>query len=160
MRTRNHGNRRPQEAEELNLIPVMNLFVCLIPFLLMSAAFVQLGAVDAETPSRGAPASEESAEVKQEIRLIVQVDSKHIRLSAFSDAYQTRLPDYDQMIAMDDRSALQERLKEIAEATQVHSTLFRVESETAYSSAIGVLQEIRQTENIGKVVLATEVVRQ
>lgn len=160
MRTRNHGNRRPQEAEELNLIPVMNLFVCLIPFLLMSAAFVKMGAVDAETPSRGAPSSEQSAEVKQEIRLIVQVDAKQIRLSAFEDAYQTRIPKYDQSISIDDKASLKEKLQEIAEASSVHSTLFRVESETSYSSALGVLEEIRQTENIGKVVLATEVVRQ
>jgi biopolymer transport protein ExbD len=36
---------------DINLIPIMNLFVALIPFLLMSAAFFQLSIVNASVPT-------------------------------------------------------------------------------------------------------------
>lgn len=39
------------EAEDLNLIPVMNLFMVLIPFLLMGAAFFHIAVIPTSTPS-------------------------------------------------------------------------------------------------------------
>ena len=46
-----------QEAQELNVIPVMNLFMVLIPFLLMGAAFLHVSVIPTSTPSHepGAP---------------------------------------------------------------------------------------------------------
>ncbi len=38
------------EVEELNLIPIMNLFIVLIPFLLAAAAFYQVGIIPVSTP--------------------------------------------------------------------------------------------------------------
>jgi hypothetical protein len=140
----------------------MNLFVCLIPFLLMSAAFVQLGAIDAETPSRGTPSEvTEAADPKPELRLIVQVDEKLIRVSAFSDAYKTRVEKHSQSIAIDDLSSLETAIEEItSDKVEILTTLFRVEGNTPYSSALAVLGSLRKSEGLGKVVLATEVVRQ
>ena len=40
-----------QETEDLNLIPVMNLFMVLIPFLLMGAAFFHVAVIPTSTPS-------------------------------------------------------------------------------------------------------------
>lgn len=50
-----------QEAQELNVIPVMNLFMVLIPFLLMGAAFLHVSVIPTSTPSHepGAPAPED-----------------------------------------------------------------------------------------------------
>ncbi len=39
------------EVEDLNLIPVMNLFMVLIPFLLMGAAFFHIAVIPTSTPS-------------------------------------------------------------------------------------------------------------
>ncbi|MBW2731186.1 MAG: biopolymer transporter ExbD [Deltaproteobacteria bacterium] len=43
--------RRSPDAEEINLIPLMNLFVTMIPLLLMSAAFYHLGMVSTSVPT-------------------------------------------------------------------------------------------------------------
>ena len=44
--------RRPKsEPEDLNLIPLMNLFVTMIPLLLMSAAFYHIGMVSVSVPT-------------------------------------------------------------------------------------------------------------
>lgn len=39
-------------ADEINITPVMNLFVSLIPFLLISAVFVQINIIETNAPSR------------------------------------------------------------------------------------------------------------
>lgn len=43
--------RTVDESTELDLIPVMNLFMVLIPFLLMGAAFVHVGVIPASLPA-------------------------------------------------------------------------------------------------------------
>jgi biopolymer transport protein ExbD len=50
-----------QEVQDLNVIPVMNLFMVLIPFLLMGAAFLHVSVIPTSTPSHepGAPAPED-----------------------------------------------------------------------------------------------------
>lgn len=45
--------RRRREDAEINLLPIMNLFVVLIPFLLMGVSFLQIGALGASTPVMG-----------------------------------------------------------------------------------------------------------
>ena len=45
--------RRKREEAEINLLPIMNLFVVLIPFLLMGVSFLQIGALGASTPVMG-----------------------------------------------------------------------------------------------------------
>ena len=51
-----------EEDHDLNLIPVMNLFMVLIPFLLMGAAFFHMAVIPTSTPSHlatdGAPCCE------------------------------------------------------------------------------------------------------
>ena len=43
---------RPKEVEDLNLIPLMNLFVTMIPLLLLTAAFYHIGMVSASVPTQ------------------------------------------------------------------------------------------------------------
>jgi len=43
--------RRTQKAEDLNLVPIMNLVTILIPFLIMAAQFVQLAVIDSNIPA-------------------------------------------------------------------------------------------------------------
>ena len=47
--------RRQLELPPLDLIPIMNLVTILIPFLLMSAQFVQLAVIDSTLPAIGPP---------------------------------------------------------------------------------------------------------
>lgn len=39
-------SHRSKKAEELDLLPVMNLFCCIIPFLLLSASFLQVTVIE------------------------------------------------------------------------------------------------------------------
>lgn len=42
--------RAPAESDELNLVPIMNLVVCLIPVILLGTSLIQLGTIDVEAP--------------------------------------------------------------------------------------------------------------
>ncbi|MBD3288753.1 hypothetical protein GF337_08130 [candidate division KSB1 bacterium] len=47
------GKTRNPEDEDVNIIPVMNIFLLLIPFLLLTAAFVKIAVLDISLPSLG-----------------------------------------------------------------------------------------------------------
>ena len=52
-RPSNRGHREEEALEELNLIPIMNLIVILIPALLLTAAFVQFAVINVSAPQIG-----------------------------------------------------------------------------------------------------------
>ncbi|MFT4627789.1 MAG: hypothetical protein ACI8PZ_006476 [Myxococcota bacterium] len=57
-------SKRGEDAEELDLVPIMNLVTILIPFLLMASSFVSLAVIDSTLPAIGAP--QESSDDKDE----------------------------------------------------------------------------------------------
>lgn len=58
----NKKGSRDQEPVELNMVPIMNLFLAMIPFLLSCAAFFQASVINASVPAL----SEGSADDQQE----------------------------------------------------------------------------------------------
>lgn len=56
--------KRGEQAEELDLVPIMNLVTILIPFLLMASSFVSLAVIDSTLPAIGAP--QESSDDQEE----------------------------------------------------------------------------------------------
>lgn len=81
--------RSREEDTELNMVPVMNMFMVLIPFLLMSASFYHIKAVNTSVPIHGSATQAENrvAPQKQAHKLTVVLELKkdQVRLSALSD---------------------------------------------------------------------------
>ncbi|MEM6958201.1 MAG: biopolymer transporter ExbD [Myxococcota bacterium] len=75
--------KRAKDAVELDLIPVMNLLVILIPFLLMGASFFHIGIIPASLPSHvaEAPPNEEPSE-KITVNLVVKASSLEFTVSS------------------------------------------------------------------------------
>ena len=74
--------KRPK-IEDLNLIPLMNLFVTMIPLLLLTAAFYHIGMVSVSVPTQ----SEEESDVaagKASVTMNIQIDKKGYSLTASS----------------------------------------------------------------------------
>jgi len=65
--------RRQEDAQELNLIPIMNLVTILIPFLIMAAEFVQLSVIDSTLPAIGPPQPVEEEPEKPPLNLSLAV---------------------------------------------------------------------------------------
>jgi biopolymer transport protein ExbD len=67
------------------MVPIMNMFMVLIPFLLMSASFYQINAINtslpvhADTQANGLPSSE-----KEKITVVLELKENEIRVSGLS----------------------------------------------------------------------------
>lgn len=152
--------KRPEQSDDLNLIPVMNLFVCLLPFLLMTAAFTQLGAVDSELPSQR-EAADQSSELPQEkaekVELVFEVKTDQLVVTAFTHGYSRPLPNLKVSLAQDDEIALQSFLNELKGQFQsISSSLFKVDAGVSFDAAIQVLSRLRQNDDLPAITLATE----
>jgi biopolymer transport protein ExbD len=67
---------------DVNLIPVMNLFVVLIPFLLLAAAFMHIGVIATSLPSQTDESSDIAADTKSvTVNMLVEKDSISISAS-------------------------------------------------------------------------------
>lgn len=58
--------KRAASADELDLVPIMNLVTILIPFLLMAAQFVSYAVIDSTLPAIGPPKEVEDKEDEEE----------------------------------------------------------------------------------------------
>ncbi len=65
--------KRNMEAEELNLVPIMNLVTILIPFLLMASSFVTLAAIDSTLPAIGPPSEPSDDEPEETLNLSIAI---------------------------------------------------------------------------------------
>ncbi len=94
--------RVSEEPVDLNMVPIMNLFLAMIPFLLSCAAFFQASVINASVPALSEGSNDQSDEPKKELKKIslnLQVTKEGFTLSADGDqpeeelkAITTRIP--------------------------------------------------------------------
>jgi biopolymer transport protein ExbD len=77
--------RKEMEDGEPNLVPIMNMFLVIIPFLLMSASFYQIKAVNTSIPvlSSGADTPRENDFIS--LTVVAEIKEKSIKVSVMSD---------------------------------------------------------------------------
>jgi biopolymer transport protein ExbD len=88
----NKLKRNIEDETELNMVPIMNLFMVLIPFLLMSASFYSIKAINTSVPIHAdKPVEQESAKKHSEdkITVVVELKKAEIRISALSYTIST-----------------------------------------------------------------------
>jgi len=67
------SKKRNEEAEELNLVPIMNLVTILIPFLLMAAQFISLAVIDSTLPAIWPPQPTQQDDTDKPLNLSVLI---------------------------------------------------------------------------------------
>lgn len=70
------------DAQELNLIPIMNLMMVLIPFLLMGAAFYHLGSIPTTLPTHRPEGGEPEEQSDVVVTLSLKIERTKLALSA------------------------------------------------------------------------------
>jgi biopolymer transport protein ExbD len=70
------------EIEDLNLVPIMNLVVCLIPIVLLGATLVKIGVINVNAPKFGMGQSAPSDDEKKPLNLTVAVGEDGFRITA------------------------------------------------------------------------------
>ena len=77
---------KSEEDTELNMVPIMNMFMVLIPFLLMSASFYQINAINTSLPVHAdTEAGDISNKEKEKITVVLELKEKEIRISGLSE---------------------------------------------------------------------------
>ena len=79
------SRRREEEDTELNMVPIMNMFIVLIPFLLMSASFFHIKAINTSIPVNSETAKAEAKErTDPKLTVVLELKIDKIRISAIS----------------------------------------------------------------------------
>jgi len=72
-----------EKMEDLNLVPIMNLVVCLIPMVLLGTALVKIGVINVNAPNFGmGKNTSDSEDDKKPLNLTVMVGEKGLMLKA------------------------------------------------------------------------------
>ncbi|MFH1467733.1 MAG: biopolymer transporter ExbD [Pseudomonadota bacterium] len=75
-------SRLVQKAEDINLVPIMNMVSLLIPFLLMAASFVNLAVIDSALPAIGQPQQvEQDPDEKPPLMLSLMITDRGITVA-------------------------------------------------------------------------------
>jgi len=80
--------RKPRaEADgDVDMVPIMNMFLVLVPFLLMSASFLHIKAINTSVPVLGSVSSEHPVEAEVKAIVVVELKERAISLSLNADA--------------------------------------------------------------------------
>lgn len=157
---RKASQKRVTATGEPNLIPIMNLFVVLIPFLLITAAFEKFGGVNAEMPSLGdaSSKSENSAQDKVKLELIFNLTNDRMNVTGWKDRFSNPLAEINKDFGAEDIQGFKDWFKEVEKQyPEVGITLFRADPTTRYELAIKWLGGLRTHPGLPQVVLAAEV---
>ena len=79
------AGKRKREESDVNIIPVMNIFLLLIPFLLLTAAFVKIAILDLSLPSlsKSGAAKQQQENRKKLTLVILKVKDNGFQLKSF-----------------------------------------------------------------------------
>jgi len=78
------SRRRTNDDVDLDMVPIMNMFLVLIPFLLMSASFFHLRAINTSVPVLGDTKAVEGRASDIRLTVIVELEEKGVHLSVMS----------------------------------------------------------------------------
>jgi biopolymer transport protein ExbD len=82
------AGKRKKSADdvEIDMVPIMNMFLVLIPFLLMSASFLHIKAINTSVPVLGESEQDPAQDPTAEVTMIVRILEKGLHLSAISES--------------------------------------------------------------------------
>lgn len=152
------GQQRSKGVEDIDIdmVPIMNMFLVLIPFLLMSAAFFQLKAINTSVPvlaeeRQGDPI----AKTEKKVTVIVEIKENALQVSTISDSVDDiALSAMETKIAKEKKEAYPFNkmvlcLKKIKEKYPASDTLILIpDGAILYETIIHVMDMARQSENV------------
>ncbi len=145
------GDRRETEPVHLNMVPVMNLFLAMIPFLLMCAAFFQVSVINASVPalSQGDDAGEEPKKELLKVTLHLQIGKAGFVIAAQGDQSPEELKKIGGTIPKKkneyDYEKLAERMKAIHDKYKKSDTVIIVpEKDILYDTIVRTMDASRE----------------
>jgi len=141
-----HGMERNRgEDEEVNLTAVMNIFLILIPFLLLTAVFAKIAVLEISLPAGSGGASSGSTPPEKSVLIILvltksgdmQIKSTSTEVQ-FETIYSKGLEEYDFDKLVDQLKRLKERLP------WLETLVLQPEDEVKYEIIIKIMDRCRE----------------
>lgn len=142
MNLKQNLRRRNQEADDdLNITPVMNVFLILVPFLLLTAVFVNIAIVEFSLPSSNASAREQAEQRKNTVVTLLAITEEGFELKTKG----RKFPFIGKKDGAFDYQLLIERLQEVKELhAESEDIIIAPESTIKYNTIIQVMDRCRE----------------
>ena len=142
--------RNSDDDTELNMIPIMNIFLVIIPFLLTSVSFFHIKAISTSVPVMADSAHESVIPEKIKLTVIVELRPADMRLSTTAENLDPQeLDQFEQLIKLQAAGVyplmeLNEYLQSIKSTYPASDTLILIPDETViYESIIQAMDAAR-----------------
>jgi biopolymer transport protein ExbD len=145
-RFRKRKQRRTEISQELELMPMLNVFISIIPLLLLSAAFVQLAVIPTMLPAATAPPAASTDEASLALTIVIREDAYVVEANGATSGTIARPADgaHDAPAATAARAQLGSALAAIATAHPEHRSVRIVAiGTTRYEDIIDVMDVSR-----------------
>lgn len=137
------GRDRQIKNNDVNIIGVMNVFLLIIPFLLLTAAFLRLAAVDLSLPSLGKGRSQTEEPPRNLVLVILVIRETGFQLKSSLDI---KFDPIDKNRDQYNYAKLVEQLKVIKEKQpQAEDIIISPEAKVKYDVIIKVMDRCRET---------------
>jgi biopolymer transport protein ExbD len=101
MRIYAKGRRGSDDDPELNMIPIMNIFLVIIPFLLTSVSFFHIKAISTSVPVLADSSNSTDRQPAVKLTVIVEMQPAELRLSAISEELSSEvLKEFDHRLTL------------------------------------------------------------
>ncbi len=144
------GRRNSEEDTELNMIPIMNIFLVIIPFLLTSVSFFHIKAISTSVPVMADSTQVSAVPEKTKMTVIVEMLKGEMRLSATAEELDMeKLAQFEQVIKLQTTGVyplmkLNEYLQSVKRTYPASDTLILIPDEAVrYDSIIQAMDAAR-----------------
>lgn len=149
---------RKTEEINLNLTPMMDLFVGLIPFLILSSAFLRLGGFDLQAPSAAQGPQAQVDSKDKELWLSFEVEDTKVTVTGYGKSYDQEVPGVKAEFVMADLPKLTAYVDALSSKhPKIGPSIFHASPDTKYEKAINVLNAMKSSKNVKDIVVAAGV---
>ncbi|GBD93501.1 biopolymer transport protein ExbD/TolR [bacterium BMS3Abin05] len=138
------GKERRTEDIEIDVTPVMNIFVILIPFLLLTASFIKIASIDFSLPSTDQTSSTaaNAADLKDLTVLVVSIQEKGFEVKTS----EKKLPFVNMVDGKYDLKLLGERLKSVKkDFPKLEDVIISPAASIRYDTIVKVMDKCRES---------------
>ncbi|MFQ5865065.1 MAG: ExbD/TolR family protein [bacterium] len=135
------GRERRNQQEDLNITPVMNIFLILVPFLLLTAVFVRIAVIEFSLPSANKKSEIAGAKPGKAIVTILAINEKGFELKTHGVRFPIILKKQDNF----DFQTLVARLKQVKQLhNDTEDIIIAPQASIKYDTIIKVMDRCRE----------------
>ncbi|MFK8138060.1 MAG: biopolymer transporter ExbD [Bdellovibrionales bacterium] len=149
MKVRSMRQRIDDASFDLNLAPMLDMMVALVPFLLLSIAFVRLVVIETKVPQVVAEAVEQDKNNKdKKMRLIAHIDTDKLKLKYMKNGKTVKNFSFKKDNTKNYLGKFRKELVGIKKINPMHFSLeIRPADAVAYNEIVEVIDEARYLKN-------------